>query len=238
MKNSKITTVIIVILLAIVIFSCESAAQISTGITYQSGRINQLNINYDIILSKKDSTFKYSIFSKFRYSESNIVTNRDIRNGVGLDLKPFWVLSPFIFAEYRINHFMDIDGKINALAGIKYTFLKSDDYKYSTSMAMIYEKTDFVSDYPDKEITRISLRFKAKHTFNRWTIKAVIFYKPAINNLNDYDIDMDLSIGYKLTNKLSLSVKNEFEFYSNLPNQEIEKYQNILIISLMYNLKK
>lgn len=238
MKNSKITTVIILILLTIAVFSCESAAQVSTGITFQSGRIEQLNINYDIILSKKDSLFKYSAFSKFRYSESSQVTNRDFRNGVGLDLNPYNTFSPFVLVEYRINYFMDITDKVNALVGIKYTFLKSDDYKYSISGALIYEKTDFVSDYRDKEIARLSIRQKISHNLGKFNLNLVAFYKPSILDLSDYDIEIIAGIGYKLTNKLSLSIKNEFEFYSNLPNKEIEKYQNILIMQLNYKLNK
>lgn len=213
-------------------------AQISTGIIYQTGRIEQLNINYDIKLSHNDSTFEYKIFSKFRYAESTEVTNRDIRNGAGVDFKPFWVLSPFILAEYRINHFMDISGKVNALTGIKWTFINKPDYKYSISGAIVYEKIDFVSDIPDKEIARMSIRQKIKHKLtDNISLNLVCFYKPGIFDFSDYDIETILSLSMKLSNRLSISVKNELEYWSNNPNKELEKYQNLVVISLEYKLK-
>ena len=230
--KKAIVVLIVVIMCLIVFFGCTQA-QISAGITFQSGRIEQLNLNYDINLSHKDSTFEYKFFSKFRYSESTQVTNRDIRNGAGIDFKPFWVLSPFILAEYRINHFMDMSSKVNALTGIKYTFLNEPNYKYSISGAIIYEKVDFLSDIPDKEIARLSMRQKVKHDFGKFRLRLTVFYKPALNNYEDYDIEITSSLGYELTYKLSdhlkLSVQGNIENAADVSQKSRESFYGGMI---------
>jgi hypothetical protein len=204
------------------------------GGSFFKGNINKLDLRSVGNLAHKDSSFEFSAFYKTIYSETdNVQNNEELSGGIKFDYLPQNRFSPFVVFSVYKNDFKDIHYRISSIIGGKYVLYETDASSYSMSMAYQYDVESYVSETPAKNKMRISVRPKIKQNLGPNTyFENITFYRPNIENFQDFVIESTSSLTNKITEKIYLKVVYDYEYVNQPTKEGLLRTDQSLVLSL------
>lgn len=162
--------------------------------------------------------YELDISGRLRWGRSDGETiANDLRGTVKFDWNPQAVFSPFIFATGSRDVIRNVDARLLAGGGGKWTFLqRSDLTKMSISVAAVLDHENYrlePGSTADEVINfgRLSWRTKFDHRFaSGATFQHTTFWQPRITNLSDYIVDVSNSLSSQLLSNLSLVITHSY----------------------------
>lgn len=174
----------------------------------------------------KDEAWDVSLLGTFSYGEAqdqagtSFVNNRSWTALGGLDYDAGrW--SPFLFGSAEGSFERAIDLRMSGGLGSRYNFIDDDPNRLDLSLALTAEYTrprarenEVVED---QWLARWSLRGRARRDFwtGRGEFNLIAFYRPAVNRVEDYTLELDTSVSFALNNAFTLKV-SLVDRYDNL----------------------
>jgi len=214
------------------------------GTSFNSGNVNNCNINNYASINRNDSLIALDFHYKFLYSSlinRNDMgrnweeTNFEINGGLKLDYLQYGKYSPFMACEMITNKYKGYDLKVSGLVGFKYRiYVKPSFCDYSISAAFVYDWTDFTdaTALPNNNY-RISIRPKIKQRLaENLTLLNLTFYQPSVLDFQDYIINSTTKLQTKITKKLFLDLAFSYEYRSRVPSDNYKKHDIMSEISL------
>jgi len=213
----KFTLLLSWLLLGPVCFS-----QFSDSIHYHlnfasTGVINKTNDGKSYVFSNglgfNTRTKKVAINTSLAWvygTQNSDLTNNDFSAHGDIDLgKSVHRLYYWGLVNYDKSFSLKINYRLQAGAGIAYSFIDSPDLKINISDGILYEKgnitdvnkTDIVYEIPRNSI-RLSYRWAIKDKF---MITGIHFYQPSMKDISDYIIQSTSSVSVKLRKWLSIT---------------------------------
>ena len=162
--------------------------------------------------------YELDISGRLRWGRSGGQTiANDMQGTVKFDWHPADVFSPFAFATGSRDRIRNVDARLLAGGGAKWTFLQpSDETKMSISLAAVidHENYDLAPGSTADEIINVgrwSWRTKFDHEFGRGaTLQHVTFWMPRVSDFGDYIVDMSNSLSSPLLSNLSLVITHSY----------------------------
>jgi Protein of unknown function, DUF481 len=169
-------------------------------------------------IDRKDPKLEYSAGAGFEYGEASDpdkgswVNKRSWTAETSLDYAPQGKWSPFLSLTAEGSLQKKIDLRTAGGAGVRYKIVESEQTRVDLSVALLAERTDPRVEPGQveeiKKIGRWSGRFRTRHTFagTKATFDMTTFYKPRVDDMRDYTLDLDVSTAYALTSIVALKV--------------------------------
>ena len=167
--------------------------------------------------SRTSEHLELSLQANFDYGEAQApggraeVNKRSWLLGSELDYQSGpW--SPFLFVTAEESFERGIDLRTYGGVGARLTFADNDRSKLDLSAAVLGERTNPRTEPgEEKEVVRLaraSARLRANHEFveDRTTVSLTTFYRPALDNPEDYTVDLETGLGFRLNGTLSFKV--------------------------------
>ncbi|MCQ2973671.1 MAG: DUF481 domain-containing protein [Bacteroidales bacterium] len=237
----KIQRIILIMSTLFIINSLEAQKkwnyEFEIGGSYNSGNVNNTNLKNSGNATRNDSLLTFTANYKLLYSkEDSVETNKGLNGEIKFDFFQYDRFSPFFSTEYITNKYKGYDFKLSSLIGSKMRiYQKKDTSDYSISLALTYDYVNYTTE-EDKlkmEYYRLSLRPKIKQKLgNVVTLVHYTFYQPLLKDWNDYIIQSTTKIENKISQKMYLDISFEYEYRSELPNDNYKKKDMTTEISL------
>lgn len=212
---------------------------ISGGLNYSKGNVNKRDYSFSGEIFHKDTLFEYTTNSRFLYSfVDTLLKNKEFTFNQTLDWKPYHRLSPFWALTIYSNQFKGYKIKGGGYIGAKFTFLRTKSTNLSLSAAFIYEHETYSigsngEKKPDMDIGRLSTRIKYIQKIGEFTnLSFIAFYKPQINNFDNYLIETRAKMSFDLNKKLSIDLQYEWNYNNKPPYDKISKTDELFLASL------
>ena len=162
--------------------------------------------------------YELDISGRLRWGQSDGQTiAEDMQGTVKFDWKPQAAFSPFVFATGSRDVIRNLDARLLAGGGAKWTFLqRSERTKMSVSLAAVLDHENYrleSGSTADEVISveRWSWRVKADHEFSTGaTFQHVSFWMPRMTNRVDYIVDVSNSLSTRLLSNLSLVITHSY----------------------------
>jgi len=212
-----------VIVLFMIFISRQSFSQFNDSVQYyiyysSAGVINKTNDGKSYVLN---NVFRFSISKKiitlnttnswiYGEQQAKRKTNNDFSSILDVDLyknirRPYyWGL-----ANFNKRYSLKLNNRIQAGAGLGYTFLQSSKANLVFSDGIIYERSD-LQNTDNTSNTYATFRNSARLKF-RWIINNLLildgvqFFQPSLSNKEDYIIKSNTTASLKLKKWLSLT---------------------------------
>lgn len=192
-------------------YDAELGASMFFGASQQTAVLirNRLDWNGDRV--------EFSAGGGFDYGEAkdadgdSFVNKRSWTAETSLDYLPGGRASPFVFLTAEGSFERQIELRTSGGAGAKYRFIDSDATRLDVSVAALIERTD-PRPQPDIEheitsIGRWSGRLRARHTIGEAAeFQLLSFFRPNVDDLDDYTWDLTASAQYALSSLIGLRV--------------------------------
>lgn len=208
--------------------------------TLNKGNIKDLNAKAALGIDNKDSVVGFNINAKYTYSEKNEKGLNKDYYGIGkLDFFQYNRWSPFIGIEGRRNTFKGYDYKAGALIGGKRRlYTKKDTCDYSISMAFVFDRQKYSkkTELSNRDY-RLSFRPKIKQKLGpAVTLRHMTFYKPSVENFEDYHINCLTDLEFKITKILFFDIMFDYEYHSKVPTEQYTHDDMTLDFALKFNI--
>lgn len=174
----------------------------------------------------RTDVFELGLATRFRYgrSEGEKVAE-NLHGALNLDLWPQAVWSPFLFATAEQDPFKRLDARLNGGVGAKRTFWQEDWSEVSLSAAILYSYENLA--VPDSlgdgitETARWSFRTRGRTEFGEGSrVEQVVFFQPAFDRLEDYQLESMSSLRIALSEWLSFTTTVLYQ-RDNTPAPEV-----------------
>lgn len=161
----------------------------------------------------RTDAFELAVNTRFRYgsSEGQKVAE-NLRSELNLDLWPQATWSPFLFATAEQDPFKSLDVRLNSGVGAKRTFWQEDWSEVSVSSAILYSYENLA--VPDSlgdgitETARWSFRSRGRLQIGEGSrFEQVVFFQPAYDRLEDYQLESVSSLRIAISEQLSLTTE-------------------------------
>lgn len=171
--------------------------------------------------------FELALDTRYRYgrSEGEKVAE-NLRGEMNLDLWPQATWSPFLFATAEEDPFKRLDARLNGGVGAKRTFWQEDGNEVSLSSAILYSYENL--EVPDSlgdgitETARWSFRGRGRLQIGEGSrVEQVVFFQPAFDRLEDYQLESVSSIRIALAEQLSFTTELLYQ-RDNTPAPEVK----------------
>lgn len=148
--------------------------------------------------------------ARFRYGESEgerVAEN--LSGSLTMDFWPQAAWSPFLFASGEKDPIKKLDLRLNGGAGAKRTFWQDGWSEVSTSAAILYsyenlEIPDTVAGDGVTETARWSFRMRGRKELSEGSrLEQVVFFQPAWDRLEDYQLESVTKLRVALSEQLS-----------------------------------
>lgn len=195
------------------------AGDLDIGLSAKSG----ITDSQSFYLGLDTKIKEISLVSKLNYGERNdleIENKAFLRLGYDPKLNDKWSL--WFFDQAGYNKLRKIDFENFFGGGPKYSFCKN----FSVSIGYLQHHQKIESDTLD--INRLSLRLKGKVK----SFKAVIFYQPNLEDLDDYIFTGEASIKQKIAARLSLKLSLTDQYRSRPETDEKNELSVILSLGI------
>lgn len=214
------------------------SAGITLGTSFNSGNINKFDLSSNGEVSHKDSMFEFSGYYNLLYSEvNNLQNSEEYAGGIKFDYRPYARFTPFVLGAAYQNIYKNIDMRTSALFGAKYRVYKTDKSDYSLSAAVQYDMNKYVSETPDDNITRLSIRPKIKQKLGDYvTFEHITFYQPNVSDFQDYRIDSSTRLKTKINDVLAFQVSYNLDYVSKPTKVGLKKTDQYMLASLAISL--
>ena len=248
-RSSRFLLFIILLLSSIQLFGQRKwNYDLSLGTSFNSGNVNNCNINNYASVNRNDSLIALDFHYKLLYSsliDKNDITqkwketNFEVNGGIKLDYLQYGKYSPFLACEMLTNKYKGYDFKVSGLVGFKYTlYAKPSLCDYSISAAFVYDWSDFTDAtvLPNNNY-RISIRPKfTQKLAENLTLSHCTFYQPSVLDFNDCIVNSTTKLQTKLTKKLFLDLTFTYEYRSRVPSDNYKKHDIMSEVSLRLKL--
>ena len=179
-----------------------------------------LRLKYDDL-----ENWNFSLSTKHKFLMQGDVTKEHKGFGtVKTDYLPHNIFSVFLFSTHGWDESSKVEYHGDIGLGGKYEFLmypedaakykKSPGYRYSISAAILYEHEQFAQTaFRDpRDLARLSFRFKGEHhLYKNFVVKVVVFFKPNVEDFEDWSLSVSLKAKWELTKILAFRFGYEFE---------------------------
>ena len=150
------------------------------------------------------------------YAETSIdsggstVSRRAWLASTGVDFAPFSTVSPFLQGSAESSLQQRIHRRYSAGFGGKLTFVQTDDSKLSTSVALLWERTDVMdgNTNPDLDASRLrwSYRLIGSHKLDdRIRFDHETYYQPSVREMTHFTITSTSTLTFALNKMLGLT---------------------------------
>ncbi len=231
---------IIALLAALAFLATPLAAQdepdrwgAETGLTLQASGGNE-NLNVFTATAGlshlRTQVFEFSTDVRFRYGQSGTGAERatvaeNLRGNVSMDLWPAAGWSPFLFATAERDPIKKLQARLNGGAGAKRTFWQNGWNEVSVSGAVLYsyENLEVADSLGDgvSQTARWSWRVRGRKELTEGSrIEQTIFFQPAWDELEDYQLEAITKIRFALNKTMSFTMDIVYQ-RDNTPAPEV-----------------
>lgn len=157
----------------------------------------------------RTDVFELSLDTRFRYGESEGERVAENLHGeANFDLWPEATWSPFLFATAEQDPIKRLDARFNGGAGAKRTFWQNGWSEVSLSGAVLYSYENL--EVPDSlgtgvtQTARWSWRVRGRKEIGASSrLEQTVFFQPAWNDLDDYQLESTTAVRVALSERLS-----------------------------------
>lgn len=167
--------------------------------------------------------FRLEWNGSMRYGESEgEVVARNVRSQVSFDLHPEATLSPFFYADMERDPFRRMRLRSDGGAGAKYTLWRNGSEEASLSLAGLYSRQAFFplatgELTPVRTDARFSGRARVRRHFGDARVEHTSFFRPVLDELNDYTYDATTRVSTKLNQLISVAFTHIYRHNSQPP---------------------
>ena len=194
-------------------------SNVEFGFTGASG-----NTSFSILTAAASLTrlqqelYELDVSGRLRWGRSDGETiANDMQGTVKFDWHPQAIFSPFVFGTASRDVIRNVDARILAGGGAKWTFLQQPEAtKMSVSLALVidHENYDLEPGSTAEEVInvgRLSWRAKFDHEFESGaTFQHITFWQPRVSDFGDYIVDVSNSLSTRLLSNLSLVITHSY----------------------------
>lgn len=166
--------------------------------------------------SYSDSTMEVRGEVRADYAETALdsggttVSRRAWFLSTGIDFAPFSRVSPFLLGSMESSLQARIHRRYAGGFGGKLTYIQSDDTKLSTSLALLWERTQVMdgNSNPDLPASRLrwSFRLKASHKLDdRIHLSHETFYQPSVKDMQHFTLTSTSTLTFDLNKTLGFT---------------------------------
>jgi len=201
--------------------------QLQFGGEVKSGNVNTVTFTNGGGIERNDSILAFDANYAIVYGKKDQeVYDKSLLCNLKFDIWQYSRWSPFVLATYHNNKFKGYEYKLSLLGGAKYRIFHDDKCDYSISAAFTQEYVDyFTGTEIDRNISRLSLRFKLRHQINDVvSIKNVTFYQPSLTDFAaDYIVTSSTSLSTRIHKNFYFDLNFNYEFHSVVPQNVIKQ---------------
>jgi hypothetical protein len=167
--------------------------------------------------------FRLEWNGSMRYGESEgEVVARNVRSQLSFDLHPEAMISPFFYADMERDPFRRMRLRSDGGAGAKYTLWRSGGEEASLSLAGLYSRQAFFplatgEMTPARTDARFSGRARVRRHFGDARVEHTSFFRPVLDELNDYTYDATTRVSTKLNELVSVTLTHIYRHNSVPP---------------------
>lgn len=155
----------------------------------------------------------FSTVVRYGRNEEKVIAD-DAKASIKFDWRPDNTWSPFVFVDAARDEIRRLDFQADGGAGVKWTAVENEDGDLSLSGAAIFDYQKF--DLPEgsteagsEGLVRGSFRLKGERTFgNNARFEHVSFYQPAVEQLDDYVVEVTNSVSTTVVGNLSMALEH------------------------------
>ncbi len=194
-------------------------AQLEFGFTGASGNTSFSILTGSASLARLHrEIYELDLSGRLRWGRSDGQTiANDVQGTVKFDWHPQDAFSPFVFATGSRDAIRNVDARLLAGGGAKWTFLQtSEQTKMSVSIAAVidHENYDLAPGSTAEEIISVgrwSWRVKYDQDFGEGaTFQHVTFWQPRMSEFGDYIVDVSNSLSSPLLSNLSIVITHSY----------------------------
>lgn len=242
-QSGKLFALVGVLLAPLGAFAQEvppDAWKVSTELGFNAARGNShlTLFSTSLDVSRLDTeVFELSWSLSALYGENaDSVVARRYRTGLNFDWQPEARVSPFVFVDAERDKFRKLRVRTNAGGGAKYALWRAARTSGSISAAVLHDYEGFTVPLPggatSRATARWSLRAKADGELeNGLVLETVAFFKPVVDEFDDYDIDARTKVGLKVNERVGLMLSWAFR-YDSTPPADVRRDDQVLQIGL------
>jgi len=192
------------------------AAEGELGASVFFGNTEQATVATRAATERADSAYEFGSQISFTYGEAtdndgnSFVSKRSWSLESSLDWRPFERLSPFFFGGLESSLQRRIDLRYDLGIGGKLTLQRDDLGRVDFSVALLAERTTFRKEAERDPETRArwSGRFRVERDLGggQVTFSTVNFYRPTFRDINDFVVESETSVSFRLTQLVTLQV--------------------------------
>lgn len=193
-------------------FDAEVGASLLFGSTEQATVLSRARYELEVTRWELGVAGSYDYGETHDADDGRFVSKRAWSASLSADYMPDGRLSPFVYATAEGSLQRQIDSRVSSGVGGRYRFVDSENARVDFSLAALLERTAARDPGPDDDpvtsIGRWSARFRARRTFaeDRMTFDLVTFYRPRIDDGEDYTVEVTAGLQYALTSILGLKL--------------------------------
>lgn len=185
--------------------------------------------------------FEFELSGKFRWGKSDgeVIAN-DVQATIKVDWVPNGEWSPFLYATASRDVIRNLDSRLVAGGGTKWTFFQpSDNTKMSISAAAVVDYENYLlpvgsTDPETVYAGRWSARVKFDHEFGSGTtFQHVSFLQPRMTNFGDYLVDVSNSLSTTLVSNISLVIHHSYIHDEVPPPGTVQNDQRLSVVLRM-----
>lgn len=203
-------------------------AEAELGGAFFFGNTSAITLTTRTAASVADSTREIAVDGVFTYGEAtdpegiSFVNKRSWAAGMTFDLHPFARVSPFALVRIESSFEQRIDQRYSLGAGAKLTVLNEEASELDVSLAMLGDRlqprgTEVEADTRLRWSGR--LRGRRELAGGRVTLSSVTFYRPLVEEMENFTLTSTNSAAFVLSDRISLKVS----FVDNYDSQAEER---------------
>lgn len=168
-------------------------------------------------LSRTDSTVELRADVQMSYGEAStetearMVFKRLWLGNLSADLRPYDMVSPFVFATLESNLEKKIAGRYSAGVGAKQTILRNENTDLNVSLGLLGERLvpreNAAAAVAEQSLARWSLRGKLRHMLGQRTrVAHTTFWRPDAHRASEFLVQSQTDVEVKASQKVALTL--------------------------------
>jgi hypothetical protein len=216
---------------------------------YQQGNVNILTVRsrLEVSCSSLKNIVVKSQNSSLYQEFVNSKADNDIFSRNYIYYKPRRKIYPFGIAYISSNYRRKIDTRIFAGAGITFRLLNNASHVLKISTSAVYERSRFTGkmyNHPEYNGNNTIDCWRGTIYTGGWNylvnrrfrVYYDAYWQPALNNKNNYRVQVDLGIDFPVWKVLAVSAVHSYT-HENLVINGIKQRDRILTFGLTYNIR-
>jgi hypothetical protein len=187
------------------------------------GSKDQTTVATELGVIRDSERFELGTDADFLYGEAtddqggNFVNKRSWRVGANLDYRGFSWVNPYVFGSADSSLEKKIHRRYKAGGGAKLTAVESDVSRFDFAVALLIEQTagrdgtDGASEWAGRWTSQA--KYRRSFSDDRAVFQANIDYSPRFKRVDDYTVEAESSVAFRLSEvvSLKLSFRDNFD---------------------------